>query len=137
MPISVTGGASTASSGGGGIEPAIAVASRAGAGEATAGFGCTGTGTTTTVDGGAWVASLPAAGVTSEGGASVGAPAPAASAVDAAKGTKAVRRERVWAQRAIVFIEEIRRCIPGRRSPIAWVGRLSFRWSDLDVRRSP
>jgi hypothetical protein len=109
MPISVTGGASTEGSGGGGIEPATAVASRAGAGDVTAGFGTTGT--TTTVDGGAEGASTLAGGAAA-GGVSVGAPAPAACAVDAAKGTKAVRRERVWAQRTIVFIEEIRRCIP-------------------------
>jgi hypothetical protein len=84
------------------MEPATAVASRAGAGEATAGFGCTGTGTTSTVDG----ADGGAAGV------SVGAPGPAASAVETPRRTKVVRRaERVFAQRALVFIESVRPCI--------------------------
>jgi len=86
------------------MEPPTAVASRAGAGDVRAGFGTTGT--TTTVDGGGASSLADGAGA---GGVSVGAPAPAANAGDAAKGTTAVRRARVWAQRAIVFIEEIRR----------------------------
>jgi hypothetical protein len=87
------------------------VASRAGAGDETAGFGCTGTGTTTTVDGDGGVASVPPGGVAGDatGGAASGGSA--ARAVDTAKGTREVRRARVWVRRAVVFIEEVRPCI--------------------------